>query len=279
VFITERTQKQISISFTQEIQNDLLCKRGRFNLNINFFLVSYDRLYDKSIEQLDANELSMICGYWVQKKVPKDISKIISRNINEWDLSWNDYEYQSKQYYEYGAMVHLLNNPKLLENLSHVGILHYDVVFQKNSINNMISILNKNPNTIFYQRKRNGDLYLSRQELDNICKFMSEKLNMSINSDFILQYGWISEALSLTPKSVFLKFASFIEDNRQEIEEILLKNKWGIMRTNHRVCGIIERMWGFYLVSCGLPLIHMEVTHDRDSYVHKHESENNWIKS
>lgn len=248
-------------------------------MNINFFLVSYDRLYDKSIEQLDANELSMICGYWVQKKVPKDISKMISRNINEWDLSWNDYEYQSKQYYEYGAMVHLLNNPKLLENLSHVGILHYDVVFQKNSINNMISILNKNPNTIFYQRKRNSDLYLSHQELDNICKFMSEKLNMNINSDFILQHGWISEALSLTPKSVFLKFASFIQDNRQEIEEILLKNKWGIMRINHRVCGIIERMWGFYLVSCGLPLIQMEVTHDRDSYVHKHESENNWIKS
>ena len=249
-------------------------------INIKYFLVSYDRLYDKTVDQLDLNELSMVYGYWNQKKVSKDISKLIPNNINEWELSWNDYQYQTKQFYEYGAMVHLLNNPELTENLTHIGLLHYDIIFEKNSVNNMISVLNNNPNTIFYQCKRQSeDLYLSEYELENICKFMSEKLDMNINSIDIWKNGWISEALSLTPKSVFLKFALYIQTNIKEIEEILTKNRWGIMRINHRVCGLIERMWGFYLVSCGLPLERMEVIHDRESYIHKHESQNNWIKT
>jgi hypothetical protein len=248
-------------------------------MNIKYFLVTYDRLYDKVIEQLDEDELKLISCYQIQKKVQKQISKLITNNIKEWELEWNDYYYQNKQYYEYGSMIHILNNPKISDNLTHIGILHYDVIFNKNSVNTMIDVLKTNPNTIFYQKKRGlVDLYLTKYELDKICEFMSEKLNMNIDSNFIWNNGFISEALSLTPKPVFLKFAKYLQDNRNEIEDILIKNKWGIMnRINHRVCGIVERMWGFYLVSCGLPLKEMDVIHDWDSYIHKHSSEENWI--
>ena len=248
-------------------------------INLNFFLVSYDRLDDKVIEALDDNEVKNIKFYAVQKNVPKKISNRID-TINEWDLKWNDYSYQQKQYYEYGTIVHLINNPDLIEDLTHIGILHYDALFNKNSVNDIISRLNLDPNIIFYQRIRyNNELYLTQYELINICQFMNEKMNLNINAEKIWNNGWISEALSVTPKAVFIKFGNFIIDNRTEIEDILLKNRWGIMNNiNHRICGIIERMWGIYLISYGMSLVKMNIEHDWDSYVHKHQTEENWIK-
>jgi hypothetical protein len=246
---------------------------------LKFFLVSYDRLYDKVIENLDEQEIKLVNCYAIQKSVPKNITEKVNV-LNEWEMSWNDYSYQSKQYYEYSSIVHLTKNPEILEGLTHVGLLHYDIIFNKNSVNHIIEEINNNPNQIFYQRIRFvNDLYLTKYELDRICEFMNEKLQMSINSDKIWTDGWMSEALSVTPVEVFKKFGNFIIDNREEIEGILLNNRWGIMnRINHRICGIIERMWGIYLVSYGYPLVKMNIEHDWNSYVHKHQSEQNWIK-
>jgi hypothetical protein len=249
-------------------------------MKLNFFLVSYDRLDDKVINNLSDSEVDTVKCYAVQKSVPKKITPRVEV-INEWELDWNDYSYQSKQYYEYGTIIHLINNPHLIENLTHIGLLHYDVLFNENSVNDILESISNNPNQIFYQRIRYiNDLYLSRYHLVEICNFMNEKLEMNISADNIWDNGWISEALSVTPVDVFKKFGNFILDNRNEIEDILLKNRWGIMdHINHRICGIIERMWGIYLISYGLTLTKMNIEHDWDSYVHKHQTEENWIKS
>lgn len=249
-------------------------------MKLNFFLVSYDRLDDKVINNLSDSEVDTVKCYAVQKSVPKKITPRVEV-INEWELDWNDYSYQSKQYYEYGTIIHLINNPHLIENLTHIGLLHYDVLFNENSVNDILESISNNPNQIFYQRIRYiNDLYLSRYHLVEICNFMNEKLDMNISADNIWDNGWISEALSVTPVDVFKKFGNFILDNRNEIEDILLKNRWGIMNhINHRICGIIERMWGIYLISYGLTLTKMNIEHDWDSYVHKHQTEENWIKS
>lgn len=246
---------------------------------LNMFLVSYDRLYNKVINKLTAEELKMVTCYAVQKSVPKQITPEINV-INEWELEWNDFSYQSKQYYEYGAIIHIMNN-KIIDNLTHIGLLHYDIIFNENSINNIIDDINRNNKQIFYQRKRQiDDLYLSKYELDMICSFMSEKLEMPIDSNYIWFNGWISEALSVTPVDVFKKFGNFIINNRAEIENILITNRWGIMNNvNHRICGIIERMWGIYLISYGYELTKMNIEHDHDSYIHKHQTEENWIKN
>ena len=246
---------------------------------IKCFLVTYDRLYDKVIDQLSSDELETINCYQIQKKVDKNISSLIKNNIKEWELPWNNYHYQSKQYYEYGTMIHLLNNPMLIEDCTHIGLFHYDVIFNKGSINSVYDIITKDPNVIFYQKKRGiEDLYLTPYELKNICEFMSEKMNINVNPSLIWNDGWFSEALSITPKEVFIKFAKFLETHHDEIENILISNRWGIMdRIKHRVCGIVERMWGFYLASHQLNKYELNVKHDWDSYIHKHSSEANWI--
>jgi len=245
-------------------------------VNINFFLIAYDILLDKAIMHLSPEELDKITCYTVQKKVPKQITTKVTKRINEWELPWSDYFYQKSQCYEYGAMVHLYINRKLTENLTHIGIMHYDVIFNPNSINNAITELEKNPDTIFYQMLRpNEHLHLFEHELVKLCEFLSEKMQIKIDANNVWNNGWISESMSLTPKYIFEKFARFLYENHLEILDILQKNRWNIMdRCPHRMCGIVERMWGFYLVSCGLPLKQLDIKHDWYSYQHKHMENN-----
>ena len=105
--------------FTIEIQ---------FNMTkVKIFLHSYDLLDDRAIENLTYSELECVKCYTVEKSIPKKITSKVER-INEWELEWNDYSYRDKKYYDYGAIVHLIQNPHLLEGLTHVGLMQYDVL-------------------------------------------------------------------------------------------------------------------------------------------------------
>ena len=247
-------------------------------IKVNYYLVSYDRLYDRVIDNLDNNELETIYCYAIQKKIKKNITDKI-KTINEWDLEWNDYQYQTKQYYEYGAIVHLLKNPDLIKNCTHIGLLHYDIIFNVNSLKDVETNLCNNKDMIHYQCIRpNNQLLLTKHQLNMICKFLSDKLHISIDPDYIWTNGWVSEALSVTPKEIFLKFGQFLFDNKTEIENMLINNMWGLMQTtNHRICGFVERMWGIYLMSLNMKMEKLNIIHDRDFYEHQHETEINWI--
>jgi hypothetical protein len=250
--------------------------------NIKSFVVTYDRLYDKAINCLTQDERDSLVCYGIQKSVPKDVTNLISKRVNEWELPWNDYSYQSKQYYEYGTMVHILKNPELVSDATHIGLFHYDVLFGEGSVNDMMATFSSNPNTIFYSVIRNAgeSLYLTPYQFMNICSFMSQRIGMDIKPETVWNNGWISEAISVVPKDVLLRFARYLSDFSADIESILIQNKWGIMNgVNHRVCGIVERMWGIYLVSCGMNIRKMNVLHDWSSYQHKHQEQSNWIRS
>lgn len=237
-----------------------------------FFLVTFDKLLDKVVNNLSQSERNNIVCYNVQKKVDKKISPKITQIVNEWELPWNDYSFQSKQYYEYGVMIHLLKNPQLIKDTTHIGLMHYDMLFLKNSINEMTNHLKNTPKTIFYQQRRpNNQTSLNKFEISRLCELMQNYMNIPIDVSSGWDGGWVSECLSLTPKDVFLRFADFLFNNHLQIEEILKTNRWGIMNLcPHRICGIIERMWGFYLAGIGLPLKQMNVLHDWDSYEHHH---------
>lgn len=245
-------------------------------ININFFLVTYDRLLDKVLDNLSEEELTSISCYAVQKKVPKQISSKISVLYEEWNLPWNDYSYQTKQYYEYGTIAHLYNNQHIVSKNTHIGILHYDVLFEKNSVNEIQDYLSNNPDTIFYQMIRPYEqLSLLDYEFNKLCEYMSSRLGVYINPSNIKQNGWISESLSVTPKEIFLNFGEFLLYHKHEIETILKNNVWGIMNhCPHRICGIVERMWGFYLMSLPNEKKKMNIIHDWYSYNHHHMSMN-----
>ncbi len=246
--------------------------------NTRFYLVSYDRLLDRAVENLSDSEVDKVKCYAIQKRVPKNITERVSA-LNEWEMEWNDYRYQEKQYYEYGAIAHLTKNPSLLEGVTHVGLLHYDVRFGKESIIKMEESLSKNPNKVYYNCIRGvQDLYLSQDHFLGICDFMSRRIGIPIDPNHIIRNGWVSEALSVTPVEIFKHFGKFITTYADEIEDILISNRWGIMNhVNHRICGIVERMWGFYLMSLKCTMEKMDIEHDWDFYQHQHHHEKNWI--
>jgi hypothetical protein len=68
-----------------------------------------------------------------------------------------------------------------------------------------------------------------------------------------------------------MRFGKFLIDNQFAMEAMLANNKWGLMdKVKHRNCGFTERMWGIYLMSCGMPVNKMNVDHDHENYVHAH---------
>jgi hypothetical protein len=241
-------------------------------IDVNFLLVTYDKLLDRALDNLSNEELSSVSCYAVQKKTPKNISSKITKTYEEWNLPWNDFSYQTKQYYEYGTIIHLYKNQNIITKNTHIGLLHYDVLFEKNSIKDICTTLQEDHDTIFYQMIRPPEqMSLLDYEFKKLCEFMSIRLDVLIDPDFIKQNGWISESLSVTPKEVFLKFGEFLFHYGKEIETILKNNVWGIMNhCPHRICGIIERMWGFYLMSLPNKKKQMNIIHDWYSYDHHH---------
>lgn len=240
-------------------------------INLKFYIVSYDRCDSYIMKELDDEEKSLLYCYTVNPMIPKLITAKIPR-IDEWKLKWYNPRYQTLKYHEYGPMIHIYNNKELTENLTHIGILHYDVYFYKNSIHNILEDLQQTPQKIYYiMYRQNNTLYFTNEQLKYICEYMSLKLNMNIDADKIWKDGWISEALSIVPIDIFNKFCNFLYSNQYEIETLLTSNKWGLMNdVKHRMCGFVERLWGIYLVFCNLPLEKMNIIHDWDRYDHKH---------
>jgi hypothetical protein len=245
--------------------------------NFKIFLVSFDRLDKRVISNLTPDEIDHLLCYSVNRSVLKMFQTKLPI-INEWELPWYSSHYQNHQYYEYGTIIHAIKNPHLLEGLSNVGLMHYDMIFPANSINNIQSEIEKNPQQIFYVVKRNDALYFTDKQLSEVCNYLNSRLGINSSVKSIKESGWISEALSIVPVEIFKNFGQFLLDNYLDIENMLIKNRWGIMdNCNHRVCGIIERFWGIYLVSCGLPIVQTNIIHDWDYYKHEHLTQKNWI--
>jgi len=242
-------------------------------VNIKFYLVSNKECRDRVVDNLTEEEIKSVCCYGVNEKYPKDdknFSKKINR-INEWELSTFNSIYQDLHYCEYSMIPHCYYNESLNKNITHIGMLHNDVRFEQNSISNIYNILNREPNTIFYNLyfRDRTHLYFSRPQLDKICEYMSGKLNMFINAQHIWNTGWIG-AMCLAPTEVFKKFGKFIHENHEEYHYMLSHNTWSLQdyTNKHSPCGFVERMWGFYLVSLGMPMKQMDVIHERDFYKH-----------
>jgi len=249
-------------------------------INLKIYSVSHREFRDEVTNNLLPEEKQKVYCYIVNDNYPKNdenFSKKIE-NIKEYELSFYNKYFQEHRYLEYSLIPHIYMNENLTSGCTHVGMVHSDIIFEKDSINNIMNELEKNPNQLFYntffnslQQPDGGPLYLSPEQLVKICDYSSQKLKMFINYQKILSFGWIG-SMCVGPVEVFKNFGKFIIDNYQEIQEIIEADKWNIQSypNKHSVCGIIERMWGFYLVNLNLPIKYMNIIHDRNQYTHDH---------
>ncbi len=241
--------------------------------NIKYYLVSVDRCEPRKVELLSQEEKKSVICYAVNPKYPKDKITDEIKTVNEWELEWHDNRYQTLQYYEYGFFAHALKNPWLINGLTHVGLLHYDVRFHEDSVNYHHEYLDLHPETIFYNTKRKTDqLYFSTEQVMMIGKWMAQRISgFKPNYQNILWDGWYSEALSITPRHIFVEFGNFFITYQYEIEELLNNNTWGLMNNvKHRLCGFTERLWGMYLASLDMPKKVMMIDHEHTYYDHIH---------
>jgi hypothetical protein len=230
-----------------------------------------------AVEKLTPSERGSVVSYIVNEHYPKDWSLFTNLidNVKEYELENYNPKYQRNKYFEYGTIAHIYLNPCLHD--THVGLLHSDIVFELQSVSDMIEEFDKNHDTIFFNTFFGPDidpvtlhpLYLTAFEVKMFADYMTERLGIKINSEFILNTGWIG-AMCAAPVEVFIRFGEFMERYSDEIENILNTDAWHLQTWpgKHTICGIIERMWGFYLVSLNYPMKYMRIIHDGITYQH-----------
>ena len=185
-------------------------------IDFKIYMVSNDTLNNSAIRDITQAERDRLVCYAVNPDKPKFFQANLNR-VNEWELPWYRPGYQMTQYYEYGSLVHITQNNELLKGLSHVGLMHYDMYFPENSVNDIQQELEREPNQILYVVRRKDNLYFTFSQLRNVCHYLDSKPHIHSNPDRITEEGWISEALSVTPVDVFKRFGRFIDENKSAL--------------------------------------------------------------
>lgn len=234
----------------------------------------------EAVENLTADERAHVWAYIVNENFPKDYSRFtgLVSHVREFGLPNYNPRYQQKAYFEYGAIAHVYMNSSLQDK--YVGTLHSDIVFEEGSVNEILEGFDRNPNTIFYQTffgpqlhpETLHPLYLTPAEATRIGNYLAMMTGVPIDVPRVLREGWIG-GMAVAPLDVFLSFGEFLENYSPELEEIVEKDKWHLQTWpgKHTICGIIERMWGMFLMSLGMQLRPMGVRHEQNKYQHDHK--------
>lgn len=246
---------------------------------MKLYSVCHKEFRPESVERLKPEERSQIWAYIVNENFPKDYNRFtgLVSHVREYGLTKYNPRYQQKAYFEYGTIAHIYLNESLRD--THVGILHSDIVFEEGSVNEMLEEFDRRPDTIFYQTffgpqlhpETLHPLYLTEKEAHLLGNYLAIRMQIPTNVDRVLRDGWIG-GMAAGPLDIFLRFGEFLEMYSEEMEQILAEDRWHLQTWpgKHTICGIIERMWGIYLMSLGLPIKRMRIHHEQKQYQHDH---------
>ena len=247
---------------------------------MKLYSVCHKEFRPESVERLKPEERSQIWAYIVNENFPKDYNRFtgLVSHVREYGLTKYNPRYQQKAYFEYGTIAHIYLNESLRD--THVGILHSDIVFEEGSVNEMLEEFDRRPDTIFYQTffgpqlhpETLHPLYLTEKEAHLLGNYLAIRMQIPTNVDRVLRDGWIG-GMAAGPLDIFLRFGEFLEMYSEEMEQILAEDRWHLQTWpgKHTICGIIERMWGMYLMSLGMQLRPMRIRHEQNQYQHDHK--------
>lgn len=240
-------------------------------MNYTIYTVIYDNCFERVFQDVSQDHLEKVKGYLVKKPIPKTIYNLKEKNIlREWELDWNDFFYQKNIFCEYSFFPHAYKNH--LFGSEYIGLYHSDVKFTDYFFD---EIERADGKTIFLPEstfcKNESFWYFNEKETASICEYMSNKMNMNIKFDNIKKYGWPSCCLGTGPSYIFSEFGKFIAENGKEIFDNLFNGKFFIESKYHRICGLIERMWGIYIMNSPLQLkISNSIIHESYLYTQAH---------
>lgn len=244
---------------------------------MKLYSVCHKEFRSDAVERLTPDERQHIVSYIVNENYPKDYTHFSGfvDHIHEFRLENYNPKYQRNSFHEYSAIAHLYLNPSLTEGMTHVGVLHSDIIMQRGCVEEILEALVINPKTIFCDTifrppPRNSNvitppLWLTTTQADFLARYVSERI-LPVNMERVYTEGWIG-GMAIAENEVFLRFGEFLDKYSDDFtgilnETVLSSHVWS--KTANAYCFITERMWGFYLMSLNLPIKHINIIHDRE---------------
>jgi hypothetical protein len=161
----------------------------------------------------------------VNPNIPKVFTANKYRIVNEWDLPIYDKTLQEKGYNENSAIYHVYIN-NLHKPYSHVGFFQYDMVFNKNILDDVSSAIMQTPDPVYFALMLETFHFCSNvywfnpNMIPNVIKdyesFFSEKFNYNTLYPLLNTY--------ILPVKTYEKVMSWVSPLIYKIHEETMKN-------------------------------------------------------
>ena len=242
---------------------------------MRLYSVCHKELRSEAVSRLTPDERRHVIGYIVNEDYPKLYFSELVDYVKEYELENYNPKYQRDSFSEYSVAPHLYLNPQLAEGITHVGVLHSDIIMQEGCIDEMIEVFATAPETIFYDtlfrpprkntKAMEPPLWMTTMQAQFIADYVSERL-YPVNIERVYSQGWIG-GMAVASKDVFTRFGEFLNKYSGDFERVLnetvlASHVWA--KEFNACCFITERMWGFYLMSINHTIKQMNIIHDRD---------------
>jgi FkbM family methyltransferase len=158
IYIYNKNTKQEIIiphdkEFTVDLFNDLnntVSLDLQENKNIKIFNIWHNKLFDHCYDQLNECSLNSVIMYDVNPKYNKVYNKDKKFNIlREYELDIYDKTLQETNYCQTSCLYHVFIN-NLYKDLDHIGFIQYDMILDKDFINDIQDKVKNNSNDVYF---------------------------------------------------------------------------------------------------------------------------------
>lgn len=153
---------------------------------VHIFVVFHKKIFDECYKELTQEELdSYFTFVAVNPTIQKEYNTSKYNIIREWELPVYDPGLQEKGYRENSVLYHAWAN-KLHEPYDYIGFFQYDMVFQRDTLKNVISEISKANDLIYFplQTYTFKYIYETMGYEHNTVKFIIEDYTKYFNQEF-----------------------------------------------------------------------------------------------
>jgi hypothetical protein len=228
------------------------------NYMLKLFIVFHEKIFDKCYENIPQDILDKYFTFIaVNKKIPKNYTEGKYNVVNEWELPHYNSQFQDKGYKENSAIYHVYAN-KLYGDAKYVGFFQYDMYFEKNVIDTILTKAEKEP-TCFYVLDEDIHHTINKTwdepyVLDYLISLYSYNFNTPIN------YKTIGPRLNtyVLPVQSFLKIMKFVSVLYSRLGALCFKKHF-----NH-IAVLYEIVMAFCISQELLRMTKLDIKHDHD---------------
>lgn len=228
---------------------------------LQLFVVFHEKIFDECYKDIPQEFLDK---YFTFIAVNPNIKKFYTEGkykvVNEWELPHYNPDFQEKGYKENSAIYHVIRH-KLHENYKYVGFFQYDMTFDMDAINTILSGIEGETPTCFYLEARNYE-YCARETWNeppvmaylttHYSGFHDKQFSYSDEDIYPLYNSYV------IPSETYKKIMTWVCQFYPRIASIVVQLHFG------HIAGLYERIMAFAIGEENLNMVKIEVKHDHD---------------